>query len=45
MAAISFFILADPRENPVLFHLLPQVRELGRRLAGCLSFFASHCSS
>lgn len=41
----SSFLPADLRCDSVLFHLLPQVGELGRRFAGCLSFFSRHCDS
>jgi hypothetical protein len=34
----SPFLLADLRHNPSLFHLLPQLSELGCRLAGRLAF-------
>ena len=43
-ATISF-LLADLRCDPVLFHLLPQMGELGRRFAGRLSPLSSHGSS
>jgi hypothetical protein len=42
LAAISLFLLADLRNDPVLFHFLPQMGELGRRYADRLSSFFSH---
>jgi hypothetical protein len=39
----SLFLLGDLRDDPILFHLLPQVGELGRRFAGRLSSLSSHC--
>jgi hypothetical protein len=43
--AVASFLLPDFRHDPSLFHLLPQMGELGRRFAGHLSSFASHCGS
>src|SRR5271157_2437143 len=44
-AAISLLAFSNLRHDPVLFHLLPQVGELGRRFAGRLPSFVWHRSS